>query len=577
MEGESVRRVEQRVVSMCDRLWEKLALVEDQVATVAAQALLQGNDKEPPTVASFHGLLADLAGRVEPAVASQAERLSALQKVQAESHDRFSVGLTELQGQLSELLQLFEDRRVAVDTCHAALEARSKEYGAELVSQLEHATESRYEVLARQLRCELVSLSQTQEGLAAEVGRQALAASEEMKRCSGEHSGLVHRVEQCETELRRLDRSRSEAVEEREVASEQQRALRTSVLRTQERLEEQQAAHEALQTSVKNLQQGSAAQQETLHRVALDLVMVRQAAEEEAGRHRLATEGLAGQLKLDVARLGAEAERLDAAISVSQARLEERAVHVTADVRSLREQALSRVDQRVVAVEAEIQKWREALVFLESRFHEQVQKCATAEQLQSVGARVTESAERIAAVAIQQHAVQADARAESMERQLSTANTRLDVLDQQRADGAKWRADIEASLDSHHAVLRERSSVQDHLERHDESIKYLSRACDAFPELLEVSVAEARTSARDDLAAHALAAFQGEVKLWTKLAQMGGHGLGPPPSLAPDLGVRTGRSGGGLLTTKEFVSGLTVTVCVRVVNMVDVSNLTRYG
>jgi len=69
-----------------------------------------------------------------------------------------------------------------------------------------------------------------------------------------------------------------------------------------------------------------------------------------------------------------------------------------------------------------------------------------------------------------------------------------------------------------------------------------------------------------------------QVKLWTKLAQMGGHGLGPPPpSLAPDLGVRAGRSGGGLLTTKEFVSGLTVIVCVRVVNMVDVSNLTRYG
>lgn len=117
----------------------------------------------------------------------------------------------------------------------------------------------------------------------------------------------------------------------------------------------------------------------------------------------------------------------------------------------------------------------------------------------------------------------------AVDRWQSEARPRLDNLD-------CWRGAVEhqqAAINERCAANEHRYSLQDQrLTSHDDLLHRLAERCQEIPRLLEARVDEVRAEAKDGLTASTLTAFQGEMALMAKIAQLTGAG-GPAPGPQP--------------------------------------------
>jgi len=129
--------------------------------------------------------------------------------------------------------------------------------------------------------------------------------------------------------------------------------------------------------------------------------------------------------------------------------------------------------------------------------------------------------------------------AEVAQRWHDEARPRFDSLE---AAVANWRGAFDqrqAELTGQFMSQEQRYSLQDRrLFSHDADIKRLEVRCEEIPRLLEARVDEVRAAIKDDLTATSLAAFQGEMALMAKIAQLSNisgasPGVQPHVHLAP--------------------------------------------
>lgn len=122
--------------------------------------------------------------------------------------------------------------------------------------------------------------------------------------------------------------------------------------------------------------------------------------------------------------------------------------------------------------------------------------------------------------------------AAAMERSVFEVQPRLDSLD-------SWRGAVEqhqAASNERCAAQEQRYSLQDQrLTSHDDMLHRLATRCQEIPRMLEARVDEARAAAKEDLTATTLTAFQGEMALMAKIAQLSNQkACAPQPGLVFD-------------------------------------------
>lgn len=107
--------------------------------------------------------------------------------------------------------------------------------------------------------------------------------------------------------------------------------------------------------------------------------------------------------------------------------------------------------------------------------------------------------------------------AAAIEKSQSEAKSRFEALD-------NWRNTVdqhEVAFNEHLIVHERRHATQDQrLTSHHDTLCQLVERCKELPQLLEARVAEARAAAKEDLTASTLTAFQGEMALMAKVAQL---------------------------------------------------------
>jgi len=163
-----------------------------------------------------------------------------------------------------------------------------------------------------------------------------------------------------------------------------------------------------------------------------------------------------------------------------------------------------------------VQQADEALVKAEKRFGEQLAK--RDEQLRALRVAGDRSREGLEA---------------SLRRLSNTFKERLEREKAKQAQSSTQGGSAEtasaamaasmrlASIEAWRAACEQRQAAQDQvLVAHRQSLQRLSAHCERMPRQMETRVSEMRMQIKQDIVANALNAFQGEMQLWAKMAQL---------------------------------------------------------
>lgn len=123
---------------------------------------------------------------------------------------------------------------------------------------------------------------------------------------------------------------------------------------------------------------------------------------------------------------------------------------------------------------------------------------------------------------------------EGLEPRLGSAERRLEANELRIAAGEAWQS----------ACQQRQLAQEQRLEAQSESLRRIDEHCQELPPRLELRLKEARAACKEDLAASVLSAFQGEIRLWAKVAQLGGGGVSG--GLLTPMPDRWDRPAGGL-------------------------------
>jgi len=102
------------------------------------------------------------------------------------------------------------------------------------------------------------------------------------------------------------------------------------------------------------------------------------------------------------------------------------------------------------------------------------------------------------------------------------ARSRQEILECARAEQDQTLAKVQSSYDS--IALR----LVQQLLSHDKDLRQLADQCRDLSKAIDIKVGEVRAATKEDISAHALSAFQGEVKLLAKMAQISQQSMQPP-------------------------------------------------
>jgi len=475
-----VRRLESRLVCMCDRIWEKVAVIEEHMAKLADEvAIAKAASARPPlgdgAVAGARSAK-ELSELVESLVASQAnldrrfpEELGEVRQVLAREVQGLGENLEAVGGRINELESMANEQR------EAALAQ---------VTNVESACQARVERSVRGCDEALTQLRTDLENRIAEFP-QAL------ERVRGEQTAVTRRVEQCELVTQRVEQCELKLREEREHGrglDEAQRSTQAGLQRLSDRHDALRLAHDALQDNSKTLERESRAFRQELGALRQEvaasaeelpgLVLRRVEARCEADAHQAQ-----GALRTAEQRLGEALSKVCTRVEVALPKLEARALEQDAALHA----ALRRMDMGFDAAETRSDERFKGLAV------------EVAERIEQ------ERAQQVAACgAIDQRIQEAEPRICGLERTVLGA-------DQQRV-----------LYDQHLALQEQRLTLQ------EDRIQRLMEQCSTIPQALEARLEAARAAAKEDIAASSIAAFQGEMRLWAKMAQLGGSGGASP-------------------------------------------------
>jgi len=195
---------------------------------------------------------------------------------------------------------------------------------------------------------------------------------------------------------------------------------------------------------------------------------------------------------------------------VSELRLQQAAPDAAACDMKLQQEGFSKQLRQAV------QQADEALGKVEKRFGEQLAKHD--EQLRAIRVAGDRSREGLEA---------------SLRRLSNTFKERLEREKNKQAESSTRGGSAEAtsaaiaasvrlaSLEAWRAACEQRQAAQDQvLVAHRQTLQRLSTHCERMPRQLEARVSEVRMQIKEDIVANALNAFQGEMQLWAKMAQL---------------------------------------------------------
>jgi len=515
---DAVRRLESRLVSMCDRIWEKVAQVNEQTTILGSEVAVV----KEHTIALGGAVATIKAGAVcprptnatstleAPAAQELAELFESVAAAQADMERRFPEALVDVRAEFGETVRCLDYRvgeRFDAEGARAAhlefmLMEQREAAQAELQclqitcqARAERVTHDRNEALAQlYVECEHNAAVVGQELNEAHAQQRAdwehntADVAQELERVRGERATLPRRVEQCEEALQE-ERMRGLGLDDMHRA-------------TQAGLQRLLDHHEVLHLALNALQERTQGLERDIKALHQDVGALRCEATASA-------EELPG-LVLRRAEARCQADALQARSALRDT--EQRFADSLDDVRTHINQALPRLESGLTklaaAIDAALCRMDRAFEATEARNSERFKTLAD-----EVAGRIEEEH--------MQHAAACSA----IDRRLAEVEVRISVLN-------RW----ETAEDQQHTRYDGHLALQDQrLTAHEHQLQRLAQQCDTIPKALEARVDDVRAAAKQDITTSALALYQGEVRLWAKMALLGCHSRAASMALSDQL------------------------------------------
>lgn len=502
--------------SMCDRIWEKLLDVEAYsskhlagLATRLDEVQAEVPAKSPLRESGDVRLeLGSLAGRLDvqrEQSAATDKRVASLEKLSAAIDERL-----DALGRAKESLDLAQaEQEAALAAAEVRLEALFDERVHRLVDQLHTDIESSFESSLGRLGDDVKSAREA-------AINHANSSSELLREQLREEIRSGHRDFQarCDDLSGRCDDAGRDHASYRSHAQEEMSRLRQEVSTSVERLGQLSYEASAAREKQGQLTQDLVSTREECSRATKEVASARRDIEVVTSR-QLEAENCARVAADDFAR---HVQR--SAVELAAVREEEVA---SAESRSAAQRAAADEQARLLQQQFDGQL-RQLASELDERLHEANVRAHSENSVaqQRLSQALTALAE-------------AESRAEASERRLTGLR---DDVDQRYSSGERWQA----TADSRHSAAEQ--SLVDHrrkLADMDEQLRRVAVQCQELPSGFEGRVMDMftelharmdqeRSAIREELGRSALTAFNGELKLWAKVNQLGSHGSGPAPA-----------------------------------------------
>lgn len=539
------RKLEAKINGMCDLLHQRLGQVKEDLEKVQAETARLGaavghgamsNTSVKEQLDNFHELI-DLVSR------KQKEVQSSIKAQCGVLDEKVDDGLSELRARAEAAegrLLLVESRLREQHEGSGKLEAFAKEQREAIRTALESAESmqdgrmAHYEEALTQMRADIADAARSRQEIL-ECARaeqdQTLAKvqssydsialrletlEQDVERLHRSLAPLPKRLDQCDEELQRVEQALKEERDRVHGFTDELQETQAGVKRFQDRHEKLYLAHNIVQDCMKNLQQDLAMQQEAVDRVSRDVV----------SRHQ----------RTDV-HLQGETERIGEAIRSSENRLGQRIAQAEADARLVREQVLTASESRAASLEGRVGSLEGRAATLdgnvaacEGRISSLEVAGGAAEQRHAEAMRRV-NAEINAKLGDEQERLLSEV-ASARQGIESRVGARMDAAEQRITRSEHRLGEVEARQGESQRHLfsnEQRFATQDQqLLSHDKDLRQLADQCRDLSKAIDIKVGEVRAATKEDISAHALSAFQGEVKLLAKMAQISQQSMQPP-------------------------------------------------